>query len=272
MKLGLGSYAYRWAIGIKDKVPDTPLSPQALVETTARHELKLLQIADNMPLLNASTHTLNTLKAAATQHNIELELGTDGVSNGNLRAYLRIAQHLNAKLVRVTLNQQDLNLDRPQLIKHLQQLAADYQQANVSIAIENHFLLTSDKLISIIKNINAPNVGVCLDVANSIASKEWPETTISTLAPYALNLHLKDYQTKIDPYGVGLSISGSPLGEGELDIQNVFTHLKQHNKNINIILEHWLPPTPQKLEFEDTWTQQSIRTARAFIAAYETQT
>ena len=50
MEIGIGSYAWRWAIGIGDAVPAQPLTPVDLVRRTRAHGLSLLQIADNLPL------------------------------------------------------------------------------------------------------------------------------------------------------------------------------------------------------------------------------
>ncbi|MEM7739002.1 MAG: TIM barrel protein, partial [Deinococcota bacterium] len=118
-----------------------------------------------------------------------------------------------------------------------------------------------------------PHLGVCLDVANSIASHEWPETTIQQLAPFAVNLHLKDYTFELDPYGVGFQAVGVPLGEGEMDIQNVFDALTaaKVSPDINVILEYWLPRAAideKGLQLEDVWTSQSVAAAKPYVDAF----
>ena len=50
MRLGLGSYAYRWSIGIGDRIPLRPLTPTDLARRAHRHGLSVVQIADNLPL------------------------------------------------------------------------------------------------------------------------------------------------------------------------------------------------------------------------------
>lgn len=271
MKIGLGSYAYRWAIGFKDYQSDNSLSPIDLVDKAAQHGFGLLQIADNMPLGGLSDGDLETLATHAQSRGIDLELGTDGITNGNAQTYLEIAKKLNANLVRATLSHADLEESRAKLISSLKNVTGAYAEAGVTLALENHFLLSSDTLIDIVQGVNHPALGICLDVANSIASKEWPETTIATLAPFTVNLHLKDYRFEIDPYGVGFKAVGAPLGEGELDIQNVFDTLKQANKQVNVILEHWLPKATVEREglgMEDVWTRESLNAARPYIQVF----
>ena len=272
MKVGLGSYAYRWAIGFKDWQPDTPLQPIGLVDKAAQHGFDLLQIADNMPLQSLSEGNLETLLSYAQSKTVDLELGTDGIMNGNAETYLAIAEKLDAKLVRATLSHEDLKEPRANLISALKKVAQAYGDAGVTLALENHFLLSSEALVNILESVNQQSLGICLDVANSIASKEWPETTIEQLAPFTVNLHLKDYRFEIDPYGVGFRAVGVPLGEGELDIQNVFDTLQRENKRVNVVLEHWLPKEQieqEGLEAEDLWTGKSLEAARAYVDTFK---
>jgi 3-oxoisoapionate decarboxylase len=123
--------------------------------------------------------------------------------------------------------------------------------------------------LTILQELNHPSLGICLDVANSIVTQEWPRETIGLLAPYAINLHLKDYRIVLDPYGVGFSVVGAPLGQGRMDVPAVFEALSAAGKDVNMILEHWLPiaSTPEEtFRLEDAWLAQSVQTARQFIS------
>ena len=75
MKLGLGSYSYRWSIGHKDRVPQRPLSCLELLEITSKLGLGVLQIADNMPIHTLATETLNDLSKSTNNLGINLEIG-----------------------------------------------------------------------------------------------------------------------------------------------------------------------------------------------------
>ena len=266
MKLGLGSYAYRWSIGKATHQPETPLTPSGLVEKAADFGLDVLQIADNLPLHKVSEQEHRNLKAALKQHHVALELGTDGLAQ--LETYLELATTYDAALVRLTLNQDDLDTSREDLLHSLDRFAHAFAERHKTIALENHFLLRSQELADIINTVGNPALGVCLDVANSIASKEWSETTIRTLAPLAVNVHLKDYRIALDPDGVGFAITGTPLGEGETDIPFVFRALEDAGRDVNVILEHWLPYAlveEHSYAVEDDWTERSVMAARAFI-------
>ncbi|MEM6430474.1 MAG: sugar phosphate isomerase/epimerase family protein [Deinococcota bacterium] len=273
MKLGLGSYAYRWSIGLKDKQPEVPLGPLGFMDKAVRHGVELVQFADNVPLQGCTLRELEAIARYAQSHALEIELGTEGIVNGHAQQYLELATTLNAKLVRATLNAQDLAQARAKLVKSLQQTVEAYASEGVTLALENYFLFPSVTLIDILQQVNHPHLGVCLDVANSIVSHEWPETTIQQLAPFAVNLHLKDYRFEVDPYGVGFQAVGVPLGEGEMDIQNVFDALvtAKVNSDLNVILEYWLPRAAidqEGLQLEDVWTRQSVAAAQPYVEAF----
>ena len=94
MKLGLGSYSYRWSIGHKDRVPQRPLSCLELLEITSQLDLDVLQIADNMPVHNIETQTLDQLYRTAQKQGINLEIGMQSFSTESIKLYLDIAQYL----------------------------------------------------------------------------------------------------------------------------------------------------------------------------------
>jgi hypothetical protein len=93
MKLGLGSYAYRWSIGHKDRVPSKPLDCLELLDITSKLGLGVLQIADNMPVHNITKQTLDNLSESAKSQGIDLEIGLQSFSPKPLR---NICKLLNA--------------------------------------------------------------------------------------------------------------------------------------------------------------------------------
>ena len=80
MKLGLGSYSYRWSIGHKDRVPSKPLNCLELLDITSKLGLGVLQIADNMPVHNIAPQTLYYLSKSANNRGIDLEIGLQSFS------------------------------------------------------------------------------------------------------------------------------------------------------------------------------------------------
>lgn len=262
--LGLGSYTFRWSIGHKGLNPEKPMTPFDLLDIAQEHQLGVVQFADNMPLGTLSTATLVELKAHADKLGIQIEIGTQSFDVEEVTQYIQIAKILDARILRVALDGIDAEKTVPDLAKEFRQVLPACVTANVRIAIENHFNFPAPRMVALLKEINSEQVGVCLDVANSICAGEWPSQTVQTLAAYTINLHLKDYLITPDAFGVGFIIQGCPLGQGRTDCADVLSALP-NNSGMNIILEHWLPQSQDMNDAraqEHRWLTQSVAFAR----------
>lgn len=262
--LGLGSYTFRWSVGHNGVVPDKPMTHADMLDVAATHGLGLVQFADNIPLHPLSNTDLDALAAKARKHGVVLEIGTQSFDLAQMRRYIEIAQRLDAGILRVALDAADAEIPINDLAAGFQRLVPLAQAAGTRIAVENHFNYPAKRLAALMLEINDPCVGVCLDVANSICAGEWPMETVATLAPFAINLHLKDYDILPDPFGVGFAISGTPLGQGRTNCEAVLAALPK-DRDINIILEHWLPQSDDMAQVrasEHQWLAQSVAFAR----------
>ncbi|RVN74671.1 sugar phosphate isomerase/epimerase, partial [Sinorhizobium meliloti] len=76
MKLGLGSYAFRWSIGIKDLQPVRPMTAMEVLEIAHAHGLSVVQYADNLPLDRLTPAQQLALRERADSYGMALELGT----------------------------------------------------------------------------------------------------------------------------------------------------------------------------------------------------
>lgn len=266
--LGLGSYSYRWSCGFRDRRPSHPLGPVDLLHRARGLGLKLVQFADNIPLHERDTATISALRETAAETGIAVELGMGGFEGHLLDRYLALARQLDARLIRIALDAEDAAIPVRDMAARLTAVLPAARAAGVRLAVENHFHFPSPRLRDVVEAVDDPALGVCLDVANSICAGEWPAETIALLAPFAINLHLKDYQILPDPYGVGFRVIGTPLGQGVLDIPSVFATLARHGREVNVVLEHWLPPADTEAETtqrEDDWIAQSVACARDHV-------
>lgn len=239
MTPGLGSYAFRWSVGHKDLVPPRPMSPHDLITVTGDLGLSVLQYADNVPLEGLSGDELERLRHAADARKITLEIGIQTFDADLLKRYFSIAKRLNAKIIRIALDAADAKTPLDRLAQDVAAVLPAAEKAGCRLAIENHFDFPSPRMVSLLKLVDDDRVGVCLDVANSICAGEWPQETVALLAPWTINLHLKDYVIAPDPYGVGFRIQGCPLGEGRTHINAVLKALD--HRAMSVIYEHWLP-------------------------------
>lgn len=268
MKLGLGSYAFRWSIGIKDQRPDRPMTAFEVLDAAHGYGLAVVQYADNMPLDRLSEADHHRLAEAAAAKGIALELGTQSFDADEVSRYVEIGRRLDARILRVALDAEDARVAVPDLAEELRPLLDRARAAGMRIAIENHFNYPSPRMVDLLGTVGDDTLGVCLDVANSICAGEWPEETVRLLAPYAINLHLKDYVITPDTYGVGFTIHGVPLGQGRAPIPWILDQLAHCAPDMSVILEHWLPMggdvTKARAE-EIPWLDQTVAAAKTFV-------
>jgi sugar phosphate isomerase/epimerase len=181
--------------------------------------------------------------------------------------YLELCVQLGSPLLRIAPTAQESAGSDEEIADLFRALVPGCELAGVVLAVENHFHLPSPRLNAILDKVGSDSVGVCLDVANSIACGEWPDETIDLLAARAVNLHLKDYRVAIDPHGVGCAIVGTPLGEGLLDIDNVFsalaTAMDATSTSSSSIGCPGRATSPRAGSAEREWLGRSVAAARA---------
>ncbi|OJF92603.1 sugar phosphate isomerase/epimerase family protein [Pararhizobium antarcticum] len=268
MKIGLGSYAFRWSIGIKDLQPEKPMTAMEVLDIAHGHGLGLVQYADNLPLDRLTPDEHIALKQRADSYDMTLELGIQSFDAKELARYIPIGERIGSKILRVALDAEDALIPVAELAAEIRELLPDGKRAGLRFAIENHFNYPSTRMVELLDAVSDEALGVCLDVANSICAGEWPMTTVRMLAPYTINLHLKDYQITPDPYGVGFRIHGTPLGEGRAEIEEILACLSHCPDDMSCILEHWLPQTDDMAatrRLEHAWLDRTVAAAKRLV-------
>ncbi len=260
MQLGLGSYACAWAIG----VPSYPVSKPMDVFSFASlaHELgfSLVQIADNLPLHRLSETEQERLLEQIKALNLTVEVGTRGIQTGHLKTYLQLAKMFKSRILRVVVDSQNYHPTPDDVIRLVADILADFESANIILAIENHDRFSCKTLANIIMTLSSSYVGICLDTVNSFGSLEGPEIVIDTLAPYIVNLHIKDFDIRRADHNMGFTIFGTPAGQGKLEIPKLLKQLSEYGKCKTGVLELWPAPEPDveaTIVKERTWIQQS---------------
>ncbi|MCG8639676.1 MAG: sugar phosphate isomerase/epimerase, partial [Desulfobacterales bacterium] len=196
MRLGISSYTYTWAVGVPGKIPENPLTPFDLIDKASGHGLNCLQIADNMPLHRYSNDVLYKIKQYADSRKVALEVGTRGLTLDNLDRYLKIAVILNSPILRMVIDLNDYEPCLDECIRTIQDFSAELERHNIKLAIENHDRFKAREFEKLVRASGSAWVGICLDSVNSIGAGEGIETVTEMLAPYTINLHIKEYTVK----------------------------------------------------------------------------
>lgn len=258
MKLGLGSYAFGWAASAGR------ISARQLVDRAAELGLTVVQIADNLPLQNASSLELRSIRRSGMQ----IELGARGVGRDYLRRYISACHEMGATLLRVVIDSAGDEPSLPEAAERISAIVPDLEAAGVTLAVENHDRFRAAEFAYLVGQVNSPCVGICLDTANSFGSLEGPDVVFDALLPLTVNLHLKDFAIHRFANNMGFRIVGTSAGSGRLDCPTLIQRLHALRPVANVILELW-PPEDENLEAtlrkEELWVRQSIDYLRPLI-------
>lgn len=268
MKLGIGSHSYGWQVGVAGHLPKNPMQPCDLVERAKQYKVGVIQVADNMPLHVLSEEMLEDFQQAAKEAKIDIEVGMRGLKIDLLERYIDLAVFFHSPILRIVMDMKDYEPSEEQVISVLKKIESKLLRNNVVLAIENHDRFTSRDLVRILNAVNPDTVGICLDTVNSMGAGEGVETIIDNLAPFTVNLHLKDFQIKRVPYLMGFIVEGCPAGKGRLNVPELLERVCQSGRNVNAILELWTPPEAsilETIEKEDAWVTESINYLRSYI-------
>ena len=94
------------------------------------------------------------------------------------------------------------------------------------------------------------------------------ETVSEILAPYTINLHVKDFTIHRVSHKMGFVIDGRPAGKGMLDIPGLVSHISSYGRCYSAILELWTPPAESieaTIKKEESWAEESIQYLKSLI-------
>jgi sugar phosphate isomerase/epimerase len=207
----------------------------------------------NVDLESLEPANLAKVKAAAETHGLYLEYNvsfnapSDPRVNSTVKDALLNARAMGADLVKFS-----LDIERPHPLYGscfhpdvMRQLADRYdtfksnlplmEELGLSISIENHCDTYADEVIYLVRELNHPRVGACLDTINSLVVLEGPEACVEKMAPYVNCCHLCDNKIVVDPDGTH-SI-GTAIGQGDIDCVKVIRTLREKSSLNRITFE-----------------------------------
>ena len=256
--IGLGSYAFFWQQS--DKNPE-PLSLEEAFQETTQLGVQLFQICDYAPLLQMTDSELRRAAASAKKLGLAIELGTKGVEPEHLDRFLQLAKIFEAKLVRSMVYSPTSKPTLAEAAGYLRRAMPAYEAANVTLALETYEQISTTDLVQLIKSVASDHLGICLDPANVVARFENPKDCVKTAAPLVKNVHVKDFAFARQDGWVGFTYSGAAMGEGAHDYPHLLKMVKPRQRDINEIVEHWLPwqgTIEATIELEKSWTKTTI--------------
>jgi len=229
MDQGLDSFSYylHWRYGGQ--------TIDRLLERVSAMGLSALQININGPrnraLTGTTTEHIQRVGERAREMGIALEVASGGTDPSKMRLVLELARQLGAEVVRTTVNETGTTDVITKAAAAFKQVAPEYEEVGIALAIENHEDLTAEQVVDLIERIDSPAVGAVYDSGNSIPFYKDPVEEARLLAPYARTTHIKDHI--LVRRGDTVWSVGTPFGKGRIplaeivDVLRTAPHLKR---------------------------------------------
>ncbi|PSR57048.1 hypothetical protein AHMF7605_27970 [Adhaeribacter arboris] len=268
MQLGISTYTYGWGVGVPGNRPANPLNELDLLAKAREFGLRLVQFGDNLPLHELPEHRLAGLQQLAAAKGITLEIGARGLTPEHLHRYILLAEKLRANLLRFVIDAPGYEPDIKEIIQIIQNQLSVLETKQIILGLENHDRLKAREFAHILDQVNSPNVGICLDSVNSIGAGEGLEQIVETLAPYTVNLHVKDFGIQRLPHLMGFQIDGRPAGKGRLNVPWLLNKLQPFGRCRTAVLEQWVVPETELTETrrkEENWAVASVHYLRQYF-------
>ncbi|MFJ5386624.1 sugar phosphate isomerase/epimerase family protein [Pectobacterium sp. CHL-2024] len=258
MAIGLSTYAFFWRAS--SRVPN-PLGLEAMLEQTAESGAGVFQICDYAVVEALSSAELEKLRQRAVDLGIQLELGTRGLATDHLTRYLTMARALDIRFIRTMFNTATHKPTQDEALALLRRVLPEFEQHNIQLGLETYEQVRTRDVLAVVDAIDSPALGICLDPGNCVAALEYPREVIELTASRVVNLHIKDFAFARQEGWVGFTYSGCLLGTGLLDYDALHQIVRPNERNINQIVEHWLPwqaNAEETCRLEDAWTRHSL--------------
>jgi sugar phosphate isomerase/epimerase len=218
-----------------------------------------------MPLHKLDSAELRDARDQAAGLGLAIEIGTRGVEPDHLLRYLSLAVQFDAVLLRTLTDSAESQPSLEQAEKWIREVLPKFEDLGITLGLENYETHSCCDLAALVRRLESRRVGVSLDTVNSLGALETPDRVVETLAPLAVNLHIKDFAIDRVPQMMGFVVSGAPAGAGMLAIPWLLGEMPPGN-NMSAILEQW-PPLRESIEatvaMEQEWAEQGIQYLRS---------
>ena len=109
------------------------------------------------------------------------------------------------------------------------------EKHKMPLGVETHKDWTVDEHVALCKQYSSEYLGVTLDTGNSMSLLDDQMEVVEKLAPYTVNVHIKDMA--VEEYAEGFLLSEVPLGEGMLDMKRIVNTIRKAKPKVNFSLE-----------------------------------
>lgn len=239
MRFGISSFAFAWSIGVPGYPLSNPMGVHDLLSEIARLGAETVQFGDNLPLHRLSTDERRKVREHAQELGLSIEVGARGLTAQNLETYIQIAEEMGSPILRFVIDQNGYEPSMDEVESEIRRVLSRLSDVGIRLAIENHDRFPVSVYVILLESLGSDHVGICLDTVNSFGAGQDYETVLGALAPYTINLHVKDFVINRVPHQMGFIVSGAPAGVGILPIGQLLEVMDNLGRCQTAVLETW---------------------------------
>lgn len=260
MPMGINTYCLR-ALRWKDR---------QLLEYAAGLKMDAVFLQDSIDPGTAQAAHWSEVRAIAKDLGLHLETGGGGVfpkapwnfdaGVENLRYQVTRAKAMGSPLVRCNISSGRSALPPGTAEQHIDAVVRVFKavrsqvmDAGVKLALEVHKDFQAWEFRNLIEAAGPDYAGIYMDTGNPVFVLEHPLTTLETLAPYVVTLHLRD--SILYEHRRGVAVQWVPLGEGTVDFKEIMTRVTELCPNVHVYIKPITGRPPEVLPFleQDFW-------------------
>jgi 3-oxoisoapionate decarboxylase len=249
-----------------------------LLEYAAGLKMDAIFLQDSLDPRAADPAHWPEVRSLAKDLGLHLETGGGGIfpktpdafnaSVENVRTQILRAKAMGSPLVRCVIASEraalppgpvEAHLDT--MVRLLRTVRPQVIDSGLKIAIEVHKDFHAWELKGMIEAAGTDFVGVYMDTGNPVFVLEHPLTTLETLAPYILTLHLRDSVIYEHPRGV--AVQWVPLGEGIVDFKEIMARARELCPHVYVYIKPITGRPPQVLPYLEPDYWKSFPKAKA---------
>jgi len=274
LPIGLNTYclrAFKW-------------DDATLLDYAAGQKMDAIFLQDSLDPRTQDPAHWPEVRAKAAQLGLHLETGGGGIfpktpdafeaSVAGIRKNIERAKAMGSPIVRCVMAADRAALPpgpveqhMETLIKVLRAVRSQVMDAGLKIAMETHKDLLAWEYKTVIETAGKEFVGSYIDTGNPVFVLEHPMTTLETLAPYALTLHLRD--SVVYEHARGVAVQWVPLGEGVVDFKAIVARAQELCPHVYVYIKPITGRPPQVLPFlEDQYWRRYPKARAADFARF----
>lgn len=241
IRTGIGSYAYRYAVGFDGYRPANPMDSLRFATTAERLGADGIQLCENLAFSDNNDDVFRQIREYCAGHEMFVEIGMRDLTDETLARHIQIARSTGSDLIRTVLGApSDSPEEHPKQLEQrsrsvLRNAESTLDQLGINLGVENHFDLETERLAQIVESTGSERIGFVLDTTNGIGFIERPEQTLERFLPRLLSVHLKDF--RIVKVEAGYEIRGCVLGSGWLDYAGILERIISSKRNPSVMIE-----------------------------------